>query len=261
MMNYVTHRAIFEGMNAHLWKETSGRLLWMTQPAWPSSAWQILSSDYDTHGSFYGTMKAAEPVHVQLNLPDYGVVLVNNTVNPLSGLSVKARVVSLDNHVIAEKEAKIDAAAIAVTPLFTLDLPDVAFVKLEARDASGRLVSENFYWPSREPRALQRLNELPKTRVNASATSTRNGAETRVHVTLKNAATAAALNTKITLFNADGKQVLPAYLTDNYISLLPGESRDVDVSFPTSAVHGAITLTLRGWNVESRSVRVSTGGR
>ncbi|MEG8055009.1 glycoside hydrolase family 2 TIM barrel-domain containing protein [Sphingomonas aerolata] len=51
---------------------------WMTQPAWPSSAWQIFSSDYDTHAAFYGTKKASEPVHVQMNLPDHKVVLVNN---------------------------------------------------------------------------------------------------------------------------------------------------------------------------------------
>ena len=37
MLNYVEHRAIFEGFNAHLWSPNSGRLLWMTQPAWPST--------------------------------------------------------------------------------------------------------------------------------------------------------------------------------------------------------------------------------
>jgi beta-galactosidase/beta-glucuronidase len=36
MMNYVDHLAIFEGMNAHLWAPNSGRMLWMTQPAWPA---------------------------------------------------------------------------------------------------------------------------------------------------------------------------------------------------------------------------------
>ena len=54
MLNYVDHRAIFEGFNAHLWSPNSGRMLWMTQPAWPSTMWQILSSDYDTQASFYG---------------------------------------------------------------------------------------------------------------------------------------------------------------------------------------------------------------
>jgi hypothetical protein len=36
---FLDHRAIFEGMNAHLWAPNSGRLLWMTQPAWPSNTW------------------------------------------------------------------------------------------------------------------------------------------------------------------------------------------------------------------------------
>ncbi len=60
MLNYVDHRAIFEGFNAHLWAPNSGRLLWMTQPAWPSTMWQIFSSDYDTQASYYGVKKAAE---------------------------------------------------------------------------------------------------------------------------------------------------------------------------------------------------------
>ncbi|HEV2273144.1 MAG TPA: LamG-like jellyroll fold domain-containing protein, partial [Acidobacteriaceae bacterium] len=66
MLDYVEHRAIFEGFGAHLWAPNSGRLLWMTQPAWPSTVWQIISHDYDTQASFYGVKKACEPVHVQL---------------------------------------------------------------------------------------------------------------------------------------------------------------------------------------------------
>jgi len=66
MFNYVQHRAVFEGMNAHLWAPNTGRMLWMTQPAWPSSTWQILSSDYDTQASFYGVRRRAKMVHVQL---------------------------------------------------------------------------------------------------------------------------------------------------------------------------------------------------
>ncbi len=37
LINYEEYRAIFEGFNAHLWAPNSGRLLWMTQPAWPST--------------------------------------------------------------------------------------------------------------------------------------------------------------------------------------------------------------------------------
>src|SRR5690606_8266389 len=67
LLNYETHRAMFEGLNAHLWSKNSGRLLWMSHPAWPSLMWQIYSHDYDTHASYYGAKKAAAPLHVQMN--------------------------------------------------------------------------------------------------------------------------------------------------------------------------------------------------
>ena len=51
--------------------QNSGRLLWMTHPAWPSNTWQIYSSDYDTPAAYYAVKKACEPLHVQLDLPDY----------------------------------------------------------------------------------------------------------------------------------------------------------------------------------------------
>jgi hypothetical protein len=49
LMDYVSYRAIFEGFNAGLWTVNSGRLLWMTQPAWPSNIWQIYTSDVTAH--------------------------------------------------------------------------------------------------------------------------------------------------------------------------------------------------------------------
>ena len=51
----------------------------MTQPAWGSTMWQILSHDYDTHASYYGFKHAAEPIHAQMTLPDHKLQLVNNT--------------------------------------------------------------------------------------------------------------------------------------------------------------------------------------
>ena len=61
MMNYVDYRAIFEGFAAHLWTQNSGRLIWMTHPAWPSNHWQMYSSDYDTQASYYGCLLYTSP--------------------------------------------------------------------------------------------------------------------------------------------------------------------------------------------------------
>lgn len=143
MLDYVDHRAIFEGMNAHLWDPNGGRMLWMTQPAWPSNTWQILTSDYDTQASFYAVKKACEPVHVQLDLSNYNVAVINTTTASVAGLSVTANVYSLDNKLLLRHEEKRDAGADSVTDGFKLALAPllsaegVALVRLELRNSSG----------------------------------------------------------------------------------------------------------------------------
>lgn len=255
MMNYVDHRAMFEGFNAHLWAPNSGRLLWMSQPAWPSMNWQLFSHDYDTHGSYYGAKKACEPVHVQLNLPDLRTMVVNNTTVQLSGLSLAARVFSLDAKPLLERAAQLSAPANAATESFLLDLPkeiasDVVFIKLELRDTAGALLSENFYWHSDQPGGLRRLAELPAATVAGTAVRSQAANSVRVHIEVTNQSGGAALMTKLTLRHAaGGERVLPAYASDNYVSLLPGEKRLIEIECPASAVHGALEVAVDGWNV------------
>ena len=122
MLNYEGHRAVFEGFNAHLWQPNSGRLLWMTQPAWPSTQWQIFRHDYDTHGSFYGVKKASEPIHVQMNLPAHDIAIINNTLVPLTNVKVTARVFDTMSEPLLDKTATVTAAANAETPALAMEL-------------------------------------------------------------------------------------------------------------------------------------------
>ncbi len=263
MLNYVDHRAIFEGMNAHLWAPNSGRVLWMTQPAWPSTMWQILSSDYDTQASYYGTKKASEPIHIQLDLSNFNVDIVNTTTAPLAGLSVVAAVYSLDNKSLLQHEEKKDAPANSVTNGFKLDLAPhlsnaVVLIKLELRSASGQLLSDNFYWLAGDSASYRQLNKLPAANLSATAASTRVEDAVHVRVQLQNRGTTVALANKLTLLNATGgTRILPAYLSDNYFSLLPGETRDIDIEYPAAAAQGAPQVALRGWNLSPQTISVT----
>ena len=262
MLDYVNHRAIFEGMNAHLWEPNSGRMLWMTQPAWPSNTWQILSSDYDTQASFYGVKKACEPVHVQLDLSNYNVDVVNTTNNALGGVTATAKVFSLDNKLLLTKEQRVNAAADSRTSGFTLELDPLlakamAIVKLELRSSTGQLLSDNLYWLGDDSASYRQLTRLPLTTLSASAVSTRTGDTNRIHVQLKNTGTTVALMGKLTLTNADdGTRILPAYLSDNYVSLLPGEERGIDIEYPSSAARANAQVMLRGWNLTPATISV-----
>jgi hypothetical protein len=262
MLNYVNHRAIFEGMNAHLWAPNSGRMLWMTQPAWPSTMWQILSSDYDTQASFYGVMKACEPQHIQLDLSNYDVDLINTTTQPLGNATITADVFSLDNKSLLHHEAQQSLGADASVDAFHLDLAPLlgngtVLVKLALKSANGQMLSQNLYWLAAKIADYRDLDKLPGANVTATASFSKgDNGEARITVQLKNNGTSAALENKLTLINnRDGSRILPAYYSDNYLSLLPGESRAVTIDYP--ATEGNAGLTLRGWNLASKTITIA----
>ncbi len=158
-MNYVSYRAIFEGFAAQLWTENSGRLLWMSHPAWPSNTWQIYSSDYDTGAAYYAVKKACEPIHAQMNLPDYRLAVVNTTQAARANLTLHTRVVSLENRTLSERVDRIDAAANTVASVAApLDLGTLlkkegaVLVKLTLIASNGDLLSENVYWQAQDGR-------------------------------------------------------------------------------------------------------------
>jgi len=261
MMNYVDYRAIFEGFLAHLWTQNSGRLLWMTHPAWPSNHWQIYSSDYDTQASYYGVKKATEPLHVQMNLPDYALAVINTTREPHEQLTVTSRVISLDGRTLATREDHLSAAANQVTTLTPLDLAPwlardgVVLVALTLSDATGRRLSENLYWPSRDEPSTQGLNTLKPQNVRVSAHAAVDADEIAVRVSLEDTGSAPALAAKLTLVDERGVRILPAFYSDNYLSLLPGEPRQIEIRYPRTHTGGA-RLNLRGWNIEPLSTNI-----
>jgi hypothetical protein len=266
MMNYVDYRAIFEGFNAHLWSPNTGRLLWMTQPSWPSMLWGILSSDYDTQASYYGTKKACEPVHVQLDLATNEVQVINTTRGDLSQIEVAADVYALDGKLLLHRDAKLDAPSDETTPAFALDIAPLlgdttVFVHLALHAADGTLLSRNFYWRAANDAGYRALDGLPPANLTVSASwkqdSTVESTRT-LEVKLKNASTTFALNAKLVTANAaDGAEVLPAFYSDNYISLMPGEDRTITVDLPAEPAGQPLTLTVRGWNVAERSIQVT----
>jgi len=258
MLDYVGHRAIFEGFAAHLWQPNSGRLLWMTQPAWPSTEWSIFSSDYDTQSSFYGTQKACEPVHAQLDLTDGAVDLIN--LDEARTFKVHVLVVSLDDKTLKEQTIQVPAAANARTSVANLDLDKLAdghtvLVQLKVVDAAGSPVSDNFYWWAKEEASLRELNDLPQVTLTASATVAASGSERRTTVKIRNSGSAPALMIKLTLKDAaTGERILPAYYSENYVSLLPGDERVLTVDFPADSARPAIGL--RGWNLKTETINV-----
>jgi hypothetical protein len=260
MLNYTLHRAIFEGFNAHLWQPNSGRMIWMTQPAWPSNMWQMFSWDYDTQASFYGVMHASEPQHVQLDLSTYDVAVINTTTAPLTNAKVEASIYGLDNKQLFTRTVPVsipmDAGANALQlPLAVMFAEPTSaapvFVRLNLLGADGKQLSTNFYWLAGKDEDMRKLNTLPQAQVGTKLTTSTEGDEKVITAILTNQGKQAAIELKLTLEQAaTGARILPAYYSDNYVSLLPGESRTVTIHYPASAAKGQAALGLRGYNLK-----------
>jgi hypothetical protein len=266
LMNYDSYRAIFEGFQAGLWTHNSGRLLWMTHPSWPSNAWQIYTSDYDAPAAYYAVARACEPLHAQLNLPDFRLAVVNTTLTSMHGLRLRSRVFSLDGHLLSERSAPFDAPANQVTTGDALPLQaalashGTVLVALTLSDGDGHVLSRNDYRESGTESDQRQLAELPAQALAVAAQSIARDAtdESTVRIRIMNHGPTPALLARLTLLDEQGQRVLPAYYSDNYLTLLPGESLAVTAHCPVAGPHCA-RIALRGWNVPAATFPITAG--
>jgi FtsP/CotA-like multicopper oxidase with cupredoxin domain len=170
-------------------------------------------------------------------------------------LLLRSRVLSLNNRLLGERVERVDARANATTafaPLVELSraLPRerLALVKLTLTDRNGVLLSDNTYWQGATSADQPRLNGLEPQPIDVTAHSHASRSGTVVTVRLVNAGRAPALNAKITMLDEAGGRVLPVYYGDNYVTLLPGEARELEVRCPSGGAPCA-RIALRGWNI------------
>ena len=158
-----------------------------------------------------------------------------------------------------------------------------------ALESRGKLTSRNFYWLSTKPETIdwQRaekdptgqyeistwvptktfadftaLNTLPQVDLEVTAQSSRNGPEGTTTVSLHNASHTLAFAVRLKvqrvpnprvsrMGEAKDDEVLPVLWQDNYLSLLPGESRQVGATYSAKDLRGsAPVVAVEGWNMK-----------
>jgi beta-mannosidase len=184
-------------------------------------------------------------------------MVINHRPEPLAGAKVHVAVYNLDGTIASENDVNAKADPSAAADLGPVVLPNpvspVHFVKLRLQDAAGKLISENFYWqaPADQPDNLQDLDQLPAVTLKAKVARREAHGKCLLEVTLQNPTSHIALMTHLQLRRQhSGERVLPVYYSDNYVSLLPQESKTITIEAAQSDLNGdAPLVVMDGWNV------------
>lgn len=249
-INYEGHRAMFEAQS----RNRMGLLIWMSHPTWPSFVWQTYDYYLEPTAGYFGARKGSEPLHVQWNPVSNAVEVVNYNGGDAAGLTVRAAVLGMDGAVLWEKSAQLDSREDSVQEPFLIEFPSqpppVHFVRLAL--LRGRdLVSENFYWRGAVEGDNTALRQLPRVRVEAATTARREGEVWRLETTLRNSGRAPALMVRLAAAGArSGLRILPALYSDNYVALMPGESRVIRTEVKAADARGEEpAIRVEGFNL------------
>ena len=272
-MAYEGQRAMFEAYSRNKYAST-GVIQWMLNNAWPSLIWHLYDFYLVPAGGYFGTKKACEPVHVQYSYDDNSVAVVNGKYEPLARMKTTAQVYNLDGTEKYSHDAVLDVPADSGVKAFDLPKPDdwstTYFLRLELHNAGGKLVSDNFYWLSTKPDTLDwkkrrgtaytpqkdygdltALNKLQEVKLAVHESVKHQGNNGSVRVTVKNTGKEVAFMVHLRLTRGKGgEDVVPAFWDDNYVTLLPGEHRELTATYEASVLVGASpAVEVDGWNV------------
>ena len=279
LANYEAYRAMYEGRNAKLFNPATAVITWMSNPAQPSFVWQLYHHDLEPNSGLFAVKKSGEPVHIQLNEQTGSLEVINNLPVILKGASAHVAVYDLDGTLKLEHDFPVTGPAATAIDIGQIDpmgahceewdakcrtlMSHPRFLRLTLDDASGRQLSENFYWrgASSEPDDLQALDTMKTVALQASATREKIDENVRITVHLANPGPGIALMAHLQLRRGKAstpsnpldnvtQRVLPVFYSDNYISLVPGESRTVTIEAAEADLKGeSPQIVVDGWNV------------
>jgi exo-1,4-beta-D-glucosaminidase len=183
---------------------------------------------------------------------------------------------------LAEKFSKVsevDLAADSNFKAFSIpqikDLSTTYFLKLTLQNSTGHIISSNFYWLSTTDDVLDQkktkwfytpvssyadmtqLEKLPPVKLDVSGRAVRRGGEEVARVTISNPSQSLAFFVHLQIKQGSSERdVLPVVWEDNYVSLLPGERREITATYRVKDLgNTAAFLNVEAWN--SSPVKIS----
>lgn len=284
-MAYDAERAMFEAYSRNKYGST-GVIQWMLNNAWPSLIWHLYDYYLQPAGGYFGAKKACLPIHVQYSYDDHSIAVVNSRYEDVAGLTVTAKLYDAELHQRFSAQVKSGIGADAVARV--LRIPEDAFrpaspvyyAQLTLENARGETIDRNFYWLSSKRNVydwantdaytaissyedLTALQSLPAAgKLDASVTVEQSAEGPLVRVKLRNPSEHLAFQIRLGIrHKGENAEILPVLWQDNYIELMPSESREITVQLLSAdALDPDSELVVDGWNIQTLRLPI-TGGK
>ena len=256
MLNYESTKAMFESFRVR-WPHTTGIIQWMLNGARPGIYWQLYDYYKQPNASYYGVKKGNAPVQLIYDYYDKAVYAVNET---LETASLKASMKLLKDGNITVDAKQIEVSAGAVVKVFDINMADAPakFLFLKLEDDKGNEITTNEYFI---PAGKDSYDWSKTTWVNTPITqytsyAMLDGLCTKDYkldvknndggymVTVSNPTEKVAFMVCLKAKDLHGQLICPAYWSDNYFSLAPGESRTVTCQMPSLAADTQVSITV-----------------
>ena len=257
LVSYEQYRALQEGFNYKMWDWYTGMLVWKNQNPWTALRGFFYDYYLDYTGGYFGYRHGAAPVHIQLNLNDSAVCVLNQTAVDLRGLTASVQLFDMHGKLLSENNRTVDIKSQEILLLDKVRLPEapvqVFFLRLMLKDG-GAVIDENLYWLSNKKHSYEKLNELAPADVEATVSP---ATDERAVIALKNPGKETAFFIRLKVTDEKGELILPSFFSENYITLFPGDSRKIELDLSEAGIEGKgkkLRLSLEGWNVNEKSI-------
>jgi hypothetical protein len=112
-------------------------------------------------------------------------------------------------------------------------------------------ISENLYWRGLVDGNYQALNNLPVIKLQNSTKVVRSGKDWILTTSIKNNTGVPALMIRLKVIGKNSaSRILPVFYSDNYISLMPGETRVITMNLKDEDTLGEEPVVeISGYNI------------
>ena len=148
---------------------------------------------------------------------------------------------------------------------FPKDLSQVHFIKLFLKNKEGKIISDAFYWRSKDSydgawtmtgpaiSGFQKIDQLAQAELDITIEQEKNS----IKVKVRNISNSLSFFTQLKLQDQTGKSISPTFYSDNFFNLLPDESKTIVLTLPDEKLPSTpVLLKVEAYNTVLKTYKI-----